>query len=230
MHFLATLETPRLRGVLCLFEGVATGAADGWYRMAGRPASTLLHLRPGLANGLAKLHNARRAGSGIVNLVGDHPSAHLKYDARLTSDIEGLARPLSHWVRRAGSPSSVAADAAAAVAQARSKPGRIATLILPGDISWGEVGEHRKPQRPTARRPNAPDCDRVKSIARILGSGEPTLLVLGGSATRGRALDLAGRIANHTGCRIGTQFFTARIERGAAACRSSASPTTFPRR
>src|SRR3984893_14884626 len=101
MHFLAALEDPRLRSVLCLFEGVATGAADGWYRMRNRPASTLLHLGPGLANGLANLHNAKRAGSGIVNIVGEHATAHLKYDAPLTSDIEGLARPLCHWVRRA---------------------------------------------------------------------------------------------------------------------------------
>lgn len=108
MHFLAALENPRLRSVLCLFEGVATGAADGWYRMKQRPASTLLHLGPGLANGLANIHNAKRAGSGMVNIVGEHATSHLKYDAPLTSDIEGLARPLSHWVRRADSPSSIA--------------------------------------------------------------------------------------------------------------------------
>ncbi len=100
MHFLAALENPSLRSVLVLFEGVATGAADGWYRMSGRPASTLLHLGPGLANGLANLHNARRAGSGIVNIIGEHATAHLKYDPPLMSDIEGLARPISHWVRR----------------------------------------------------------------------------------------------------------------------------------
>jgi acetolactate synthase-1/2/3 large subunit len=217
MHFLAALENPRLRSVLCLFEGVATGAADGWYRMKNQPASTLLHLGPGLANGLANIHNARRAGSGMVNIVGEHASSHLKYDAPLTSDIEGLARPLSHWVRRADSSHSVAGDAAAAVAQARSKPGRIATLILPGETSWGEAGkpETRPQSCPVPCKPKAPDAARVEHIARALKSGEPTLIVLAGSATRGRALELAGRVATHAGCRIATQFFTARIERGA---------------
>ena len=214
MHFLAALENPRLRSVLCLFEGVATGAADGWYRMKGHPASTLLHLGPGLANGLANLHNARRASSGIVNIVGEHATAHLRYDAPLTSDIEGLARPLCHWVRRADSSHSVAGDAASAVAQARSKPGRIATLILPGETSWGEAGEHRKVLA-LSTKPKPPDRERVECVARVLRSGEPTLVVFGGQATRGRALDLAGRISAHTGCRMATQFFTARIERGA---------------
>ena len=214
MHFLAALENPRLRSVLCLFEGVATGAADGWYRMKQRPASTLLHLGPGLANGLANIHNAKRAGSGMVNIVGEHATSHLKYDAPLTSDIEGLARPLSHWVRRADSPSSIAGDAATAVRQASSKPGRIATLILPGETSWGEAGELRvSGVAPQIRR--IPDSARLEHAARVLRSGEPTLLVVAGSATRGRALELAGQIATHTGCRIATQFFTARMERGA---------------
>ena len=101
MHFLAALENPKLRSVLVLFEGIATGAADGWYRMKNHPASTLLHLGPGLANGLANIHNAKRAGSGMVNIVGEHSTAHLKYDPPLYSDIEGIARPVSHWVRRA---------------------------------------------------------------------------------------------------------------------------------
>jgi acetolactate synthase-1/2/3 large subunit len=216
MHFLAALENPRIRSVLCLFEGVATGAADGWYRMKDYPAATLLHLGPGLANGLANIHNARKAGSGMINIVGDHATAHLKYDPPLASDIEGLARPLSHWVRRAHSPQSVARDASAAIAQARSIPGRIATLILPGEISWGEAGEQENsPARAATPVPNAPACERIQAVARIVRSGEPALIVLGGRATRGRALKLAGRIAAHTGCRIATQFFTARIERGA---------------
>ena len=215
MHFLAALENPRLRSVLCLFEGVATGAADGWYRMKNYPASTLLHLGPGLANGLANIHNARRASSGMVNIIGEHATAHLKYDAPLTSDIEGLARPLSHWVRRADSACSVAHDTSTAIAQARSKPGKIATLILPGETSWGNAGEVAKRQEPPPTAKPKPDCDRIQSIARVLCSGEPALMIFAGSSTRGRALELAGRIAAHTGCRIGTQFFTARIERGA---------------
>ena len=214
MHFLAALENPRLRSVLCLFEGIATGAADGWYRMRRHPAATLLHLGPGLANGLANIHNARKAGSGMVNIVGDHSSVHLQYDAPLTSDIEGLARPLSHWVRRADSPGSVAGDATAAVAQARLKPGRVATLILPGETSWGDAGEPRL-WHPAAIEPKAPAAARVEQVARVLRSGEPALVVFGGDATRGSALAAAGRVAAHTQCRIATQFFTARLERGA---------------
>jgi acetolactate synthase I/II/III large subunit len=219
MHFLAALENPCLRSVLVLFEGIATGAADGWYRMKGKPASTLLHLGPGLANGLANLHNARRAGSGIVNIVGEHATSHLKYDPPLMSDIEGLARPISHWVRRTRTACTLTGDASEAVSEASSKPGRIATLILPGETSWGEAGEGAKSKPaascPNLKGPEPPDVARVEQAARVLRSGEPTLIVCGGSASRGCAVELLGRIAAHTGCRIATQFFTARIERGA---------------
>jgi acetolactate synthase-1/2/3 large subunit len=215
MHFLAALENPRVRSVLCLFEGVATGAADGWYRMKDQPASTLLHLGPGLANGLANIHNARKAKSGMINIVGDHATEHLKYDAPLASDIEGLARPLSHWVRRAHSPHSVGSDAAEAIAEACKIPGRIATLILPGETSWGDAGQAENSPADVAPMPKAPNAERIHEAARIIRSGEPALIVLGGRAARGRALEWAGRIAAHTGCRIATQFFTARIERGA---------------
>jgi len=216
MHFLAALENPRIRSILCLFEGVATGAADGWYRMTDYPASTLLHLGPGLANGLANIHNARRARSGMINIIGEHATAHLKYDPPLASDIEGIARPLSHWLRRAKSSHSVAADVSEAIAQASSMPGKIATLILPGETSWGEAGDAESllaAAPPPA--PKAPEAERIQAVAQVLRSGEPALIVLAGRAPRGRALQLAGRIAAHTGCRIGTQFFTARIERGA---------------
>jgi acetolactate synthase I/II/III large subunit len=215
MHFLAALDNPCMRSVLCLFEGVATGAADGWYRMRDKPASTLLHLGPGLANGLANIHNAKRASSGMVNIVGQHSQSHLKYDPPLTSDIEGLARPLSHWVRTVESASTIAWDAAAAVAQANQHPGRIATLILPGDSSWQDAG-NRAVLPPLAHSgPKPPNPALIEAVAKILRSGEPVMLVLGNRATRGRALVLAGRIAAGTGCRLGTQFFTARIERGA---------------
>ncbi len=214
MHFLSALDNPRMKSVLCLFEGVCTGAADGWYRMTDRPASTLLHLGPGLANGLANIHNAKRASSGMVNIVGEHSTAHLKYDPPLTSDIEGLARPLSHWVRRATSASTIAWDTASAVAKASEHPGQIATLILPGDTAWQEAGAATTPPPPAATR-KAPDAARVEQIARILKSGEPALLILANKATRGRALELAGKVAAGTGCRLGSQFFTARIERGA---------------
>jgi acetolactate synthase-1/2/3 large subunit len=214
MHFLAALENPRMRSVLCLFEGVCTGAADGWYRMRQTPASTLLHLGPGLANGLANIHNARRASSGMVNIVGDHAAGHLKYDPPLNSDIEGLARPLSHWVRRADSAQTIGWDTAAAVAKAREQPGKIATLILPGDTAWQEAGPV-KAHPGTPPQPKLPDPARIEGIARLLRSGAPTMLIVANTATHGPALDLAGKIAAGTGCRLGSQFFTARIERGA---------------
>ncbi|MDR5815486.1 acetolactate synthase large subunit [Caballeronia sp. LZ033] len=216
MHFLAALgNNPRMRSVLCLFEGVATGAADGWYRMKDTPASTLLHLGPGLANGLANIHNAKRASSGMVNVVGEHSVSHLKYDPPLTSDIEGLARPLSHWVRRAESADTIAWDAAQAVAKASEHPGQIATLILPGDTSWQQAGTAPQawPARATGRK--APSAQRIEHIARVLRSGEPALIVLANKATRGVTLDKAGRVAAATGAVLGSQFFTARIERGA---------------
>src|SRR5450631_2483874 len=131
MHFVAALDKVNgMRCVLCLFEGVATGAADGYYRMAERPAATLLHLGPGLANGLANLHNAKKAGSGIVNIVGEHASYHIRYDAPLTADIAGFARPVSAWVHETKSAKLAAGDAARAVQAARSAPGSVATLIL----------------------------------------------------------------------------------------------------
>lgn len=215
MHFLAALDNPRMKSVLCLFEGVCTGAADGWYRMRGHPASTLLHLGPGLANGLANIHNAKRASSGMVNIVGEHSEKHLKYDPPLQSDIEGLARPLSHWVRRAGSASTLGWDTATAIAKASEHPGQIATLILPGDVSWQDAGSApvlpgvAKPQRRT------PDAARIEQVAQVLRSGEPVMLILANKATRGRAIALAGKVKAATGCRLGTQFFSARIERGA---------------
>lgn len=213
MHFLAALGDPRMRGVLCLFEGVCTGAADGYYRMADKPAATLLHLGPGLANGLANIHNARRATSGMVNVVGEHATAHLKYDAPLTSDIEGLARPLSHWVRRADSAQTISADTAAAIAKASEHPGRIATLILPGDTAWQDAGDATAPAPPASAR-KAPDAARVEQIAKVLRSGEPSMLILANKACRIEPLELAGKVAAGTGCRLASQFFTNRIERG----------------
>jgi acetolactate synthase-1/2/3 large subunit len=214
MHFLKALENPRMRSVLCLFEGVCTGAADGYYRMKDSPASTLLHLGPGLANGLANIHNAKRASSGMVNIVGEHSAAHLQYDPPLTSDIEGLARPLSHWVRRTDNAASIAWDATQAVAKASEQPGQIATLILPGDASWQDAGTPQALPRPVSTL-RAPDPARIEHIARVLHSGEPTLVILAGRATRAQALVLAGKLKAASGCRLATQFFSARIERGA---------------
>jgi acetolactate synthase-1/2/3 large subunit len=138
MHFIAALDkVAGMRCVLGLHEGVVTGAADGYFRMKGEPACTLLHLAPGLANGLSNLHNAKKARSGIVNVVGQHATYHLNYDAPLSGDIEGVAKPMSHWVRTSMTPAAVASDAAAAVQAARSGAGHIATLILPAGASWG---------------------------------------------------------------------------------------------
>ncbi len=227
MHFLQALENPRMKSVLCLFEGVATGAADGWYRMRDKPASTLLHLGPGLANGLANIHNAKRASSGMVNIIGEHATAHLKYDAPLTSDIEGLARPLSHWVRRADSSASIAGDTASAVAKASEHPGQIATLILPGDTSWGDAGEPPKTTRAVIQR-KAPDQARVDHVAKVLKADETTLIILGNKAMRGQALELAGQVAAKTGARLATQFFSTRIERGAGRVPLERIPYAVP--
>jgi acetolactate synthase I/II/III large subunit len=146
MHFLAALEdVEQVRGVLGLAEGVVTGAADGYGRMAGRPAATLLHLGPGMANGLANLHNARRAFTPLVNVVGDHALDHKGFDAPLESDIDAAAGTVSDWVRRSKDSASVGADAAEAVAAASSPPGQVATLVLPADVSWSDGGQVAPP-------------------------------------------------------------------------------------
>ncbi|MDQ4061127.1 MAG: thiamine pyrophosphate-binding protein, partial [Pseudomonadota bacterium] len=155
MHFVAALD--RVEGMHCvlgLFEGVLTGAADGYARMADRPAATLLHLGPGLANGLANLHNARRANTPVVNIVGEHATYHRVHDAPLTSDIEAVAAPFSHWTRMAKDAPSLAAHGADAIAAARTPPGRIATLILPADAAWNEApsGPAAVPLIPERRR------------------------------------------------------------------------------
>jgi acetolactate synthase-1/2/3 large subunit len=215
MHFVAALDdVPDMRAVLSLFEGVATGAADGYARMAGRPAATLLHLGPGLGNGLANLHNARRGRTPLVNVVGDHARSHKRLDAPLESDIDALAGTVSGWVRRSLSPADVAADAVDAVAAASSAPGCIATLILPADVSWDEGAEVAAPVSP---RP-APQVARpvIEDVATALATGEPTVLFLGGDVVVGEeGLLAAGQIAAGTGARLMTETFPARTARGA---------------
>ena len=215
MHFVAALDRHRaMRCVLGLFEGVVTGAADGYYRMRERPAATLLHLGPGLGNGIANLHNAKKAQSGILNIVGEHVTTHLRYDPPLAADIEGLARPVSAWVRTASDAASIAPLTAEAIGAA-ARPA-IATLILPGDAAWGEAaGKPGGAMAATAPALRRVSSDAIDKAARLLRSGEPTLVILGGPALKGRALDFAGRIAGRTKCRIATQFFSARLERGA---------------
>ncbi|MGH9215610.1 MAG: thiamine pyrophosphate-binding protein, partial [Acidimicrobiales bacterium] len=173
MHFVAALDTvPEMRGVLGLFEGVVTGAADGYARMAGRPAATLLHLGPGLGNGLANLHNARKGHTPVVNIVGDHATYHKQYDAQLESDIETVARNVSAWIRRSGATTEVGGDAAATVAAAVGPPGQVATLILPADVSWSPGGVVAEPAD-AASPPVPPDADVVDAVAKALRSGEP---------------------------------------------------------
>jgi acetolactate synthase-1/2/3 large subunit len=217
LHFVAALDRAGgMRCVLGLFEGVLTGAADGYARMADRPASTLLHLGPGLANGLSNLHNAMRAQSPIVNIIGDHATYHRHYDAPLTSDIEGTARPFSHWVRTSPNADSLAA----AVAAARTAPGRVASLILPADASWTPLTMEPSPTEaaPTEAAVPAPppvSATAIDVAARILRSGETTALILGPKATRELPLERAGRIAAATGARLYAPTHTARITRGA---------------
>ena len=214
MHFVAALDAvPEMRGVLCLFEGVATGAADGYGRMAGRPAAALLHLGPGLGNGLANLHNARRARTPLLAVVGDHATYHKRFDAPLESDIDALAGTVSRWVRRSARSADVAADAAEAVAAAMRPPGAISTLILPADVSWSEGAEPAPPLpvRPPASVPQ----ETIESAAGTLRSGEPCVLLLGGPAARRPGLEAASRVAQATGARLLCETFPARLERGA---------------
>lgn len=214
MHFVAALDSvPEMRGVLALFEGVVTGAADGYARVAGKPAATLLHLGPGLGNGLANLHNARRAHTPVVNVIGDHATYHKQYDAPLESDIDAIAGSLEGWVRRSGHTKDVGADAAAAVAAAQDAPGRVATLILPADASWGEGGETCAPIPP--RVPQTVDATTVQKIADVLRSGEPVALLTGGSACHETGLRATSRIAAATGAKALAETFPARLERGA---------------
>jgi len=211
MHFVAALDRfPGIRCVLGLQENVVTGAADGYWRMAERPAATLLHCGPGLANGLANLHNARRAQSGIVNIVGDQATHHRALDAPLTADTDGWARGVSAWTRTATGATTVGRDAAAAVEVARQ--GQIATLIVPADIAWNQEGSIG--QALSLPRAPKPTQHAIGNAERVLRSGQPTLLLLGGATLRGTALADAYRIALRTGARIMAQTHNARIERG----------------
>ncbi|MBV9537729.1 MAG: acetolactate synthase large subunit [Acidisphaera sp.] len=213
MHFVAALDRiPGMRCVLGLFEGVVTGAADGYARIAGKPAATLLHCGPGLANGLANLHNGRRAHTMMVNCVGDQATYHRPLDAPLTADTEGFARAVSGWVRTAARAETVGADAAQAVQAARTAPGQIATLILPSDTCWDAGGAVGAPLAVPAR-PLAQTKD-IAEVARLLRSGEKAMLLLGGDAMLAGPLADAHRIAAATGARLMAQGSNARVERG----------------
>src|SRR4051794_16332009 len=214
MHFVAALDSvPEMRAILALFEGVATGAADGYSRMSGRPGATLLHLGSGLGNGLANLHNARKGSSPVVNIVGDHATYHWKYDAQLQSDIETVARNVSQWVRTSQSTEALAGDAAEAIAAAQGPPGQVATLILPADVSWSD-GAQPAPAPPPPAPPVVADA-AVSAAAEALRSGKRSALLLGGRVLRERGLLAASRIAAATGATLYAEVFPTRLERGA---------------
>jgi len=214
MHFVAALDRkPQMRCILGLFEGVVTGAADGYARMADKPAATLLHLGPGLANGLANLHNARRAHTPMVNIVGEHASYHIQHDAPLNSDIESLARPMSDWVRRIQSAGDVSPAAAAAIEAARTQPGGISTLILPADAAWQDAPAAIQKARPVSPPPIG--AAALCQAREALRNGRRTVILLSGRALRAPSLETAGRIAAKTGARLLAQQSNARMERGA---------------
>ena len=213
MHFVSALDAVGgVRAVLGMAETVVTGAADGYARMTGKPAATLLHTGPGLANGIANIHNARRANTPMLTIVGDHATYHRPYDPPLTTDIEGLARATSHWVRTSASAARVGADAAAAVQAALTPPGQVATLVLPADTAWNEGGEVAAALPVPCRAAVAPDV--IRSAARALRSDERAVIVLGGAALTEAGLRAAQRVAHVTGALLKTSTQVPRMARG----------------
>ena len=213
MHFVAALDTnPEMRCVLGLFEGIVTGAADGYGRMSGLPAATLTHLGPGFGNGWANLHNAKKARTPVVNVVGDHATYHRKYDAPLTSDVEGVASPVSGWVKVSQSADDVAADGAEAVEAALRPPGQVATLILPADTAWNRTAATVKPASPSSAKPY--DENAVDEVASVLMGDESCVILMNGHITSDKS-ELADRIAQATGARVIMDTFIPRLQRGA---------------
>ena len=214
LQFVAELDSvPEMRAILTLFEGVATGAADGYARMAGAPAATLLHLGPGLGNGLANLHNARRARVPVINIVGDHATYHTQYDTPLQSDIETVARNVSTWVRTSRKTEELARDAVEAIAAAIGPPGQVATLIVPADVSWQDGAEPAAPPKPAASPPVSGET--IEAAARAIRGSPRTGILLGGQALRERGLLAAARIASVTEAKLFAERNVARLERGA---------------
>jgi acetolactate synthase I/II/III large subunit len=216
MHIVAALDrATKMRCVLALFEGVATGAADGYARMNGKPACTLLHLGPGLANGLANLHNAGRAQVPIINIVGQHATQHLQFDTPLKADIEAIARPYSKWLHTSSATATVGSDAMDALVAASTAPGQIATLIVPADFAWSEGGKISQPREIPA--PLKLDARNIENAAVMLKCGLSSCLLLAGNALFGPGLAAAGRIAAATGAKLLAPYPFARMERGAHA-------------
>ena len=214
MQLVAAIDgEPRMRAILGLFEGVVTGAADGYGRMADKPALTLLHLGPGFGNGSANLHNARRAHSPVINMIGDHATYHRKFDAPLTSDIDGFASPVSDWIGHSKSPEQLAEIGVEALEASCVYPGQIASFIAPADHAWSETAA-TPPVASIGATPCVTD-EAIANIAQALRRGDVSALFLGGRALRADALWQAGRIAAATGARLISETFCARIQRGA---------------
>lgn len=217
MHLVQALDrVPKMKSVLALFEGVCTGAADGYARMTGKPAATLLHLGPGLANGIANLHNARRANSPMINIVGNHPNSHVGYDAPLTSNIDTLARNYSSWIKSESTEATLAQDGAdaftATLRQTPGSQGQIATLIMGADAAWGDsngpVAPNEIPQRSRVSE------SAIDSLAAKIREGGNVLFLLEHHGVSPEALEHASRISVKTGCRLFTGTFPARVDGG----------------
>ena len=224
MQFVAAADrVPDMRCVLCLAEGVVSGAADGFSRMSEHPPATLLHLGPGLGNGLANFHNAMRAGAPIVNIVGDHATSHKQYDAPLASDVAAYAKPVSAWIKESGTAADIPGDALAAITAARQPPGHVATLIIPADCSWNPCPTEPGQKAPVPGRPRVAD-EAVKKVAEALRTREPAALLLGDHALLEEGAGLAGVISNHVNARVFSHTFTARITRGAGRAKIERLP------
>jgi len=215
MHFVAALDRhPDMRCILSLFEGGVSGAADGYFRMSGEVAATLLHLAPGFGNAFANLHNARKAQSGVVNIMGDHADYHLQFEAPLKGDTVGVSQAVSHWTRVCHEPYRVASDGADAVQAARSKNGQIATLILPANMAWdaAEGFAVAPAPQPLAR----PSAAQIAAAARALRCPGAILLVDGPVLWSDLGL-LAKRLTKAAGARLMQPFFVSRFRRGSGA-------------
>lgn len=213
MHFVAALDqVPGMKCVLGLQENVVTGMADGYFRIARKPACTLLHCAPGLANGMANLHNARRARSGIVNIVGDQATYHRPHDAPLTGDTTAMAQTVSAWVRTSTEARDLGRDAAEAVRAANTFPGQIATLILPADVSWGEGAVVGSPM--AAALPPPVDTHAIEGAARMLRHNSDVLILLAGNGVLSEAQHLVWRIARATGAAVMASYVTSHLARG----------------
>ncbi len=206
-------KTEKMHSVLCLFEGVVSGAADGYARMKDKPALTLLHVGSGFSNSMANQHNAKRAHVPLVNIVGDHATWHMQYDAPLTSDVPAHARICSGWVQVSQSADDLAAAGARAVQASLQGWGQIATLIAPANHAWEESTRPASSLAPLTME--TVGAATVSGIAQALGNGKNTALFLGGRALREDSLEAAGSIARASGARIICETFPARLQRGA---------------